>query len=92
MLRFCIRLKVYFDRARMYVSYLQTFAVLVTALKVFDMVPPWWLFCVMCVVFGVLCIFVGWLDSRFRIFEEEQKRISEQNPMLVEILDRLKNR
>jgi hypothetical protein len=84
------RYKIYFDRARMYLSYVQSAAVVLTALKVFNIVPPLWAMPLLLIGFVVACLVVGWADKRMGLFEAEQQRISEQNPMLAEILERIK--
>jgi len=84
------RYKIYFDRARMYLSYVQSAAVVLTALKVFNIVPPLWAMPLLLIGFVVACLVVGWADMKMGIFKAEQQRVSEQNPMLAEILDRIK--
>lgn len=90
MKKLLIRWKVYFDRARMYISYVQTLIVVLTFLKVFGIVPPVWAVIPLVLALISLCLLVGWVDMKLGIFDAEQQRISEQNPMLVEILARLK--
>jgi hypothetical protein len=85
------RYKIYFDRARMYVSYAQTAAVVLTTLKVFDIIPPWWAIVPLVLVFTILCLFVGWLDMRLGVYSEENRRMTEQNPVIMEILELIKN-
>lgn len=92
MLKTIIKFKVYFDRARMYISYAQTVAVVLTTLKVFNIVPPLWVWPFLIIGFVGACLFVGYLDKKFGLFEAEQMRVSEQNPMLVEILKELKKK
>jgi hypothetical protein len=87
-----IRLKVYFDRARSYVSYVQTGVVVLTAVKVFGITPPLWSFPLWLSLFVAICIFIGWLDSKLKIYDAEQKRISEQNPILIDIWEAVRKK
>jgi hypothetical protein len=86
MVKFLVRMKVYFDRARGYISYVQTLVVGLTALKVFGFALAVWMIPVGVVVVLIGCVLVGWVDKRMGVFEAEQRRVSEQNPLLVDIL------
>jgi len=84
-----IRYKVYFDRARMYVSYIQFGMLCVMFLKIMGIPCPAWSYPIWVITFVIICLLIGWIDCKLGIFQEEQKRVSEQNPTLTEILKKM---
>ena len=78
---------VYFDRARRYVSIIQTLLVLVVTLKVFNL-PQIWYYVAVPVIF-VLAIFIGYIDTKLGIRSAEMTNLNLQNPELMKILNDL---
>ena len=92
-----IRWKIYFDRARMYVSYVQFLLIGMVFIKQFKggisgffLDHMIWTIPLMLIVFVVCCLIVGYLDHRLGIRAEEYNALSEANPMMIEIRDRLR--
>lgn len=84
-----IKGKVYFDRARMYISYAQTLVVFLTFVKVFGFQFTILQYGLICSGLVSACIIVGWLDTKLGFFEAEQRRITELNPIMMELLKKM---
>lgn len=96
--RSLIRWKVYFDRSRMYIGYIQFFLVGVVFLQSFKdqqwseallkyaliSIP------VALLVFLILSLLLGYLDTRLGLREEEMRNVSRSNPVMMEMLVTLK--
>jgi len=96
--RTLIRWKVYFDRSRMYLGYIQFFLIGIVFLKSFKD-NPWgeWIFKYAIVsipiaflLFIILSLVLGYFDSKLGLREEEQRNLSRSNPVMMEMLDQLK--
>jgi phosphotransferase system glucose/maltose/N-acetylglucosamine-specific IIC component len=96
--RTIIRWKVYFDRSRMYIGYIQFFLIGIVFLKSFKD-NPWgeWIFKyaivsipVAFLLFVILSLVLGYFDSKLGLREEEQRNLSKSNPVMMEMLDQLK--
>ncbi len=96
--RSIIRWKVYFDRSRMYIGYIQFFLIGIVFLKSFKD-NPWgeWIFRyaivsipVAFLLFVILSLVLGYFDSKLGLREEEQRNLSRSNPVMMEMLDQLK--
>ena len=96
--RTLIRWKVYFDRSRMYLGYIQFFLIGIVFLKSFKD-NPWgeWIFKYAIVsipiaflLFVILSLVLGYFDSKLGLREEEQRNLSRSNPVMMEMLDQLK--
>ena len=93
-----IRWKVYIDRARMYIGYIQFFMIGVVFMKAFRDEPFGQLIFqyihisipILFVLFIVGSIVIGYLDSRFGLREEELRNLSSSNPVLRDIQRELK--
>jgi uncharacterized membrane protein len=93
-----IQLKIYFDRARMYIGYLQFFMVGIvffqsiqnTMLGDFVHSFSYIFILVLLILFTILILFLGYLDTRFGLREEELKNLSNSNPIMMEILTTLR--
>jgi hypothetical protein len=93
-----IRWKIYFDRSRMYIGYLQFFLIGIVFLEsfkdkdwgklIFDYalisIP------VAIVLFILLSLVLGYLDSKLGLREEEMRNLSKSNPIMMEMVDQLK--
>ncbi|WKN41550.1 hypothetical protein [Tunicatimonas pelagia] len=88
-----IRWKVYIDRARMYIGYIQFFMIGVVFMEAFRDEPFGQLIFqyiyisipILFVLFIVGSIIIGYLDSRFGLREEELRNLSSSNPVLRDI-------
>lgn len=96
--RSIIRWKVYFDRSRMYIGYIQFFLIGIVFLKSFKD-NPWgeWIFKyaiisipIAFLLFVILSLVLGYFDSKLGLREEEQRNLSRSNPVMMEMLDQLK--
>jgi hypothetical protein len=96
--RTIIRWKVYFDRSRMYIGYIQFFLIGIVFLKSFKD-NPWgeWIFKyamisipVAFLLFVLLSLVLGYFDSKLGLREEEQRNLSRSNPVMMEMLVQLK--
>lgn len=93
-----IRWKVYFDRSRMYIGYIQFFLIGYVFLKDFQD-KPWgeliFKYAIISIPAGlVLFVFfsllLGYIDSKLGFREEELRNLSKSNPVMVEMLDSIK--
>ncbi|MGB3589371.1 MAG: hypothetical protein WBA23_22690 [Tunicatimonas sp.] len=88
-----IRWKVYIDRARMYIGYIQFFMIGIVFMETFRNEPFGQLIFqyiyisipILFVLFIVGSIIIGYLDSRFGLREEELRNLSSSNPVLRDI-------
>ena len=84
------RFKVYTDRARWYVGYVQLLLMFAVWLKTYEVKLDWWHYPILLlgIIFGF--ILFGFLETKLGILQEEQNKYAEQNPVLMEILRELK--
>jgi hypothetical protein len=96
--RSLIRWKVYFDRSRMYIGYLQFFLIGIVFLQSFRD-EPWGALLfqyalisipVMLILFVAISVFLGYLETRWGLREEELRNLSSSNPVMMEMLVTLK--
>jgi preprotein translocase subunit SecG len=93
--RSLIRWKVYFDRSRMYIGYLQFFLIGVVFIQSFkdkpwgDLIFSYALISIplLFVLFIVFSLVIGYVDSRLGFREEEMRNLSKSNPVMMEILE-----
>lgn len=93
-----IRWKVYFDRSKMYIGYLQFFMIGIVFIQGFkdepwgEMIFNYALITIplLFVVFVFLSLFLGYLDSKFGFREEEMRNLSRSNPVMMEMLESIK--
>ena len=96
--RSLIRWKVYFDRSRMYIGYIQFFLIGIVFLQsykdeawgelIFKYAPitiPLAL-----ILFVIISLALGFLDSKLGLREEEMRNLSRSNPVMMEMLEQLK--
>jgi hypothetical protein len=96
--RSLIRWKVYFDRSRMYIGYFQFFLIGVVFIKSFkdqpwgDMIFKYALISipVLFILFIFSSLLIGYVDSKFGFREEELRNLSKSNPVMMEILESVK--
>jgi hypothetical protein len=96
--RSLIRWKIYFDRSRMYIGYIQFFLIGIVFLQSFKdkswgelifknaliSIP------IALVLFILLSLILGYLDSKLGLREEEFRNLSRSNPVMMEMLEQLK--
>ena len=96
--RSLIRWKVYFDRSRMYIGYLQFFLIGVVFIQSFkdqpwgDLIFKYAVISIpiLFVLFILFSLLIGYVDSRFGFREEEMRNLSRSNPVMMEILESIK--
>jgi hypothetical protein len=94
-----IRWKIYFDRSRMYIGYIQFFLIGIVFLQSFkDREWGEWIFNyaiisipIALLLFVFLSLILGYLDSKLGLREEELRNLSRSNPIMMEILQELKD-
>jgi hypothetical protein len=93
-----IRWKIYFDRSRMYIGYMQFFLIGIVFLQSFKN-KPWGELIfkyalisipIALVLFIFLSLLLGYLDSKLGFREEELRNLSKSNPIMMEMLEQLK--
>jgi hypothetical protein len=96
--RSLIRWKIYFDRSRMYIGYIQFFLIGIVFLQSFKgeewgelifryaaiSIP------IALILFVFLSMLLGYLDTKLGFREEELRNLSKSNPVMMEMLDSLK--
>ena len=96
--RSLIRWKIYFDRSRMYIGYIQFFLIGIVFLQSFKD-QSWGEFIfryaiiaipIVLILFVILSLLLGYLDTKLGFREEELRNLSKSNPVMVEMLDSLK--
>ena len=90
MLRKIVNIKVYFDRARGYIGYIQTFMIVILLVNSLEWEVNLLEYALLFVLFFVISIFVGWLDTKLNIRKYEYENQSEQNKYATETLDIVK--
>ena len=94
-----VRYKVYFDRSRMYIGYVQFIILLLVLFESYKETKfgVWfydnvlWAFPVFLVLFFSGSIIIGYLDKKF-IRPYEQEEVTSTNPWIMEILEEVKKR
>ncbi len=88
-----IRWKVYIDRSKMYIGYVQFLLIIFVFIKSLDDNPvtefvfhsPMIAVPIILVIFVVASLLLGYLDSRLGFREEEIRNHSKSNPVLMDI-------
>jgi hypothetical protein len=96
--RSLIRWKIYIDRSRMYIGYIQFFLIAIVFLEKYQdttwgkTIFDYALFSipVAVILFIILSLILGYLDSKLGFRQEEQRNMSYSNPFMVEMLNELK--
>ena len=93
-----IRWKIYFDRSRMYIGYIQFFLIGIVFLQSFKE-KPWGEYiyrnAIIAIPAGILLfillsLILGWLDTKLGFRQEELKNLSKSNPVMMEMLEEIK--
>lgn len=96
--RTLVRWKVYIDRSRMYIGYVQFFLVGIVFLKSFkdeawgDLIFKYSIISIPIAffLFVLISLILGYFDSKLGLREEEQRNLSKSNPIMMEVIDQLK--
>ena len=89
-----IAIKIYFDRARMYLGYINFFilnVVLINSienptLKVYVTEYKWLVIPILFVFYSVLLVLIGYLDTRLGFRQEEMRNNAAINPIIQDIV------
>ena len=94
-----VRWKIYIDRARMYIGYISFVMIVYLFLNDFEnesirsfldnnklISYP-----IVMILFIVFSLILGRLDTKFGVRKEEMRNASSENPVLMEILEKVKN-
>jgi len=92
-----VRFKIYFDRARIYISYIQFLATLFIVVKLLrdgavkTFIFDYWYFTfpVLFITFVFGCLIIGYIESLFKIREWEQANYSATNPEWKELIKKV---
>jgi preprotein translocase subunit SecG len=96
--RSLIRWKIYFDRSRMYIGYIQFFLIGIVFLQSFKD-KPWGALIFKyalisipsaLVLFLIFSLILGYLDTKLGFREEELRNLSKSNPIMMDMLTQLK--
>lgn len=79
----------YMDRSKRYVSTLQFILIVLMYLDMRIDFSNWLFYFLMCAIVLSMLI-IGFIDKRLKIYEEEQRYISENNPVIQEIKELIK--
>lgn len=85
MLKKLVALKIYFDRARVYIGYGQTLMIVVIFVNAVGWELSKLVYAILFVAFIVIAVFVGWLDTKLNIRKYEYENQSGQNPYITDI-------
>ena len=96
--RSLIRWKIYFDRSRMYIGYIQFFLIGIVFLQSFkgqgwgELIFKYALISipVALILFIFLSLLLGYMDTKLGFREEELRNLSKSNPVMMEMLNSLK--
>ena len=91
MIKRIARYKIYVDRARWYMVFIQFIMIIIIFLQSNGIVLHWTLYPVIVFAVLLLMIIVGYIDTRLGLIREEQRFYSTENPVISEILKVLKN-
>ena len=86
MLKKIVAIKIYFDRARVYIGYWNTFMIVVLLVNALEWEVSIAEYIILFAIFFILSIFIGWLDTRLKIRKYEFENQGNENPILSETL------
>ena len=96
--RAVVRWKIYIDRARMYIGYISFVMIVFMFLndlenqniRTFLDENKWITYPAMMILFVIFSLILGRFDTKFGFRKEEMRNSSTENPVLMEILDTVK--
>lgn len=94
-----IRWKIHIDRSRMYLGYIQFFMIGIVFFKAFKDKPfgaiifkyAFISIPILFLAFIFFSILLGFIESKLGLKEEEQKKLTSTNPIMMEILNDIKD-
>ena len=94
-----VRWKIYIDRARMYIGYISFIMIAFMFLNDFENENirqfldenKFITYPVVMILFVLFSLVLGRLDTKFGVRKEEMRNASTENPVLMEILEKVKN-
>ena len=89
-----IAIKIYFDRARMYLGYINFFMLNIVLINSFDNPVlkeyisdyKWFVIPALFFVYSILLIFIGYLDTKLGFRQEEMRNNALVNPVMQDLL------
>jgi len=84
------RYKIYIDRSRWYYVLIQFFVIILIYFNTLDLQLDWWHYPIIFLVTISSMIVAGFIDRRIGMIREEQRFYSTENPVIQDILNRLK--
>lgn len=89
-----IAVKIYFDRARMYLGYINFFMLNVVLINSFDNPVleeytkqyKWFVIPVLFIVYAVFLTLIGYLDTKLGLRQEEMRNNASMNPVLQDLV------
>jgi hypothetical protein len=96
--RSIIRWKIYFDRSRMYIGYIQFFLIGIVFLQSYkdrpwgEVIFKYALISIPAalILFLIFSLILGYLDTKLGLREEELRNLSKSNPIMMDMLNELK--
>ena len=88
MLNRLVRLKVYAQRSLIYYQFIQYVLIILIFLRGYEISDLARI--LILIIIAVLAVFIGYLDTRFKILEKEQGHFNRENAELREIRDLLR--
>lgn len=85
------RYKIYVDRARWYIVLVQFFMIVLIFIDSKGIELVWWHYPIVIVAVMIMFLIAGYIDRRSGLIKEEQNFYSTENPVIQEILNRLKD-
>ena len=84
------RFKVYIDRARWYMVYLQMLLMIAIFIQTSGFEMEWYYYPI--ILISVVCLFIlfGYFEVKSGMLKHEQQKYGEENPVLQEILNEIK--
>ena len=88
MLNRLVRLKVYAQRSLIYYQFIQYVLIILIFLRGYEISDLSRI--LILIIIAILAVFIGYLDTRFKILEKEQGHFNRENAELREIRDLLR--
>lgn len=94
-----VAFKIYFDRARMYLGYINFFMLNIVLINSFDNPTfeayaskyKWLIIPLSFVLYSALLVFIGYLDTRLGVRQEEMRNNASTNPVMQDLLRTVKD-
>ena len=90
MIKRIARYKIYVDRARWYYVLIQFFIIVLIYIETKGFELDWWYYPLLVIIILVSLIVIGFADRRAGMLKEEQRFYSTENPVIRDIVERLK--